>query len=155
MTSPSSPDDPPSPSSFFNASSTLADSPPPSKSQIKRATRTRRNFTILSSVLLLVSVVFLILVIIGTTSANAVGIRDIYFLKLDLRQILPASVPDTAFVNTIAQTLGLHDFYQVGLWNFCEGYQGDGITHCSEPVALYWFDPVSIIKKELLSGASS
>jgi len=26
------------------------------------------------------------------------------------------------FLNSIARSLGLHDFYQVGLWNYCEGY---------------------------------
>lgn len=27
--------------------------------------------------------------------------------------------------NSIARTLGLHDFYQVGLWNYCEGYDDE------------------------------
>ena len=29
-----------------------------------------------------------------------------------------------------------------------------GITHCSEPEKMYWFNPVEIIMNELLSGAS-
>ena len=48
---------------------------------------------------------------------------DIYFFKLDLADIIPQSVPNLTLMNSIARTLGLHDFYQVGLWNFCEGYE--------------------------------
>ena len=48
----------------------------------------------------------------------------------------------------------MHDFYQVGLWNFCEGYNNDGITDCSKPHTLYWFNPVEILLNELLAGAT-
>ncbi|KAF4627945.1 hypothetical protein G7Y89_g10210 [Cudoniella acicularis] len=57
-------------------------------------------------------------------------------------------------VNSLARSLGLHDFYQVGLWNFCEGYNDEGITYCSSPQSLYWFNPVEILLNELLSGAT-
>lgn len=57
-------------------------------------------------------------------------------------------------IYTIARSLGLHDFYQVGLWSYCAGYQGEGITTCSEPQTLYWFNPVGIIMSELLVGAT-
>jgi hypothetical protein len=63
------------------------------------------------------------------------------------------------------------------LWNFCEGYNDEfvpllplplplplelaqeltprrGITHCSKPKNLYWFNPVQIILGELLYGAT-
>lgn len=130
------------------------DGPPATTAQLKRATRNRRIFTFLTSFLLLVSVVFMILVEVGSTSANS-KIRDqIYFIRLDLTNIVPASVPDSSIVNSIARTLGLHDFYQVGLWSFCEGYNDQGVTDCSKPKALYWFDPVAIILNELLSGAT-
>ena len=97
--------------------------------------------------------VFLILVEIGNINNHAV-IRDTYFLKIELANIVPASVPNAIFINSIAQSIGLHDFYQVGLWNFCEGYNGQGITHCSKTKTLYWFNPVEIILNELLAGAS-
>jgi hypothetical protein len=35
------------------------------------------------------------------------------------------NVPNAVLINSIARTIGLHDFYQVGLWNFCEGYQDE------------------------------
>ncbi|KIW72499.1 hypothetical protein PV04_00684 [Phialophora macrospora] len=97
--------------------------------------------------------VFLILVLIGNINNDAV-IRSTYFLRIDLANIIPASVPYAIFINSIAQSIGLHDFYQVGLWNFCEGYNGEGITHCSSTETLYWFNPVEIILNELLAGAS-
>lgn len=50
---------------------------------------------------------------------------DIYFFKLNMANIIPQSVPNLTLVNSIARTLGLHDFYQVGLWNFCEGYDDE------------------------------
>lgn len=80
---------------------------------------------------------------------------------------------NSQLLNSIAQTLGLHDFYQVGLWNYCEGtntnkshatsllirqnigYNAVGISECTKPKLLYWFDPVSIILNQLVAGASS
>ncbi|KAI1140506.1 SUR7/PalI family-domain-containing protein [Hypoxylon sp. FL0543] len=121
---------------------------------LKRGTRTRRNAIVVSCFCYLVAVVFLILVEIGNTKGTKV-LGDIYFFKLDLSDILPQSAPTSLTLqNSIARTLGLHDFYQVGLWNFCEGYETDGITHCSTPTTLYWFNPVEILMSELFAGAS-
>ncbi|KAK5076211.1 hypothetical protein LTS08_006837 [Lithohypha guttulata] len=101
----------------------------------------------------LAALIFLILVEIGNINGNAV-IRDTYFLNINLQDIIPTSVPNAVLINTIAQSLGLHDFYQVGLWNYCAGYTGQGITYCSPTQLAYWFDPVEIITSELLVGAS-
>lgn len=133
---------------------TLAHEFEPSKAQIKRATRTRFVWALLSSFLLLISVVFLILVEIGNTSVNNI-LNDIYFIKLDISDIIPVSVPNAVLINSIAQSLGLHDFYTVGLWNYCQGYDGQGTTSCSDPQTLYWFNPVEIIQSQLLAGATS
>ena len=59
---------------------------------------------------------------IGNTNGSKV-LGDMYFFKLNLTNIIPQSAPNLTLVNSIARTLGLHDFYQVGLWNFCEGYE--------------------------------
>lgn len=107
------------------------------------------------SLLHLLSLVFLILVLIGNTHNRAV-LRDTYFLKINLSNIIPRSVPNAVLINSIARSIGLHDFYQVGVWNFCEGYDdGSGITYCSTPRKLYWFNPVEILLNELLAGATS
>ncbi|KAJ5827508.1 Actin cortical patch SUR7/pH-response regulator PalI, partial [Penicillium robsamsonii] len=105
------------------------------------------------SLLYLIAWIFLLLVVIGNTSNKPV-LRNTYFLYLDLANIIPISIPNAVLINSIAQTIGLHDFYQVGLWNFCEGYNGQGITYCSKPKTLYAFNPVEIILDELLSGAT-
>lgn len=126
----------------------------PSKAQIKRATRTRLCWALISAFFLLVTVVFLILVEIGSIRVDPT-LTAIYFLRLDLSNIIPLSVPNASLINSIAQTIGLHDYYTVGLWTFCEGNNGERFTDCSTPKALYRFNPVGIIKSELLSGATS
>ncbi|KAF2266590.1 hypothetical protein CC78DRAFT_531397 [Lojkania enalia] len=123
------------------------------KTQLKRATRTRKTFSVLTSVFLFITVIFLILVEISGTY-NTLVIKNWYFIRLDLSHIIPNSVPNFTLINTIAQSLGLHDFYQVGLWGFCEGYRDQGVTFCSDPQTMYWFNPVEILRNELLAGAS-
>ncbi|KAI0601399.1 SUR7/PalI family-domain-containing protein [Biscogniauxia sp. FL1348] len=121
---------------------------------LKKGTKTRRNAIVVACFSYLVAFVFLILVEVGNTRRDRV-LGDIYFFKLDLADILPQSVPTTLTLqNSIARTLGLHDFYQVGLWNFCEGYLTEGITHCSKPKTLWWFNPVEILLSELFAGAA-
>jgi hypothetical protein len=124
-----------------------------SKADIKRTTRTRRTSVYIASFLYLVSFVFLLLILIGNVHDRAV-LRDVYFYKLDLSNIIPASVPNSQLINSVTQTLGLHDFYQVGLWNYCEGYNDQGITYCSKPKSLFWWNPVETITGELLAGAT-
>jgi hypothetical protein len=108
----------------------------------------------LRSLLYLIAWIFLVLVVIGNV-ANKPVLRSTYFLYLDLSNIIPLSVPNAVLINSIARSIGLHDFYQVGLWGFCEGYNDEGITACSKPKTLYAFNPVDIILNELLAGASS
>ncbi|KAI1756439.1 SUR7/PalI family-domain-containing protein [Xylaria castorea] len=124
------------------------------KARLKRGTTTRRNAIFVLAFLYLAAIVFLILVEVGNTRNNSI-LGSMHFFKLDLTNVLVQSAPTSlSLQNSIARTLGLHDFYQVGLWNFCEGYQMEGITHCSKPDASFWFNPVAIILDELLSGAS-
>lgn len=40
------------------------------------------------------------------------------------------------------------------MWNFQEGYNGEGISGGTSPAQLYWFNPVEIILNELLPGAT-
>lgn len=124
------------------------------KSELHRATRPRMTWALLTSLFLLITVVFLILVEVGDTAVGSIRSK-IYFINLNLTNIVPVSIPDATLINSIAQTLGLHDFYTVGLWGYCEGYNGVGTTSCSKPQTLYWFNPVSIISNQLIAGASS
>ena len=125
-----------------------------SKKEIKRASRARLIWALISSLLLLISVVFIILVELGNTQVNPI-LNKIYFIYLNLSDIIPVNVPNAVLINSIAQTLGLHDFYSVGLWGFCEGYNGQGVTNCSPPQTLYWFNPIEIVQNQLLAGATS
>lgn len=86
--------------------------------------KVRRNSAITAAVCYFIAIIFLILVIIGNTSIKPV-LTDIYFFKLDVSDIIPLSSANAVLLNSVARSLGLHDFYQVGLWNFCEGYNDE------------------------------
>lgn len=136
-----------------NTDKTLVNEPI-TKSQIKQATRTRMNIALFTSFCLLVSVVFLIIVEVACTSTHN-ALTNVYFIRLNVANVVPTSFANAALLNTIAQSLGLHDYYQVGLWNYCEGYVSSGTTACSPTQTLYWFNPVEIIRNQLIAGASS
>lgn len=120
----------------------------------RRRASTVHTHRIIRSLLYLLAWIFVLLVCIGNLSNKPV-LRSTYFMYLDLTDIIPVSVPNAVLINSIARSIGLHDFYQVGLWGFCEGYNNAGITGCSKPKSLYAFNPVEIILDELLAGASS
>ncbi|ROV96796.1 hypothetical protein VMCG_07844 [Cytospora schulzeri] len=124
------------------------------KQDLRLNTRARRVFTILASILYLLAFIFLILIELGSTRKGSKVLGEIYFFRLSLADIIPTSIQNAQLVNSIARGLGLHDYYQPGLWNYCEGYNDEGITHCSTPKSYYWFNPVNIILNELLSGAT-
>ncbi|KAK1511829.1 SUR7 protein [Colletotrichum tamarilloi] len=115
--------------------------------------KVRRNSAITAAVCYFIAIIFLILVIIGNTSIKPV-LTDIYFFKLDVSDIIPLSSANAVLLNSVARSLGLHDFYQVGLWNFCEGYNDEGVTFCSTPQRMWWFNPIEILTNELLAGAT-
>lgn len=81
----------------------------------------RRNTAIAAVTCYFITLPFLILVLIGNTHINGI-LNDIYFFKLDVSHIIPISVNNHQLLNSVARSLGLHDFYTVGVWNFCEGY---------------------------------
>ncbi|KAJ0107411.1 hypothetical protein N8I77_002334 [Diaporthe amygdali] len=123
------------------------------KLDLRRNTRARSIFAGLASFLYLLSWIFLMLIELGQTRKNSI-LGEIYFFRLSLADIIPTSIQNAQLINSIARGIGLHDFYQPGLWNFCEGYNDEGITSCSTPKSYYWFNPVEIILNELLSGAT-
>ncbi|KAG5923051.1 hypothetical protein E4U42_005064 [Claviceps africana] len=116
------------------------------------APKARRNTAIAAALLYLISLPFLILVLIGNTHDVAV-LRDLYFFQLDVSQIIPIAVANAKLLNSVARSLGLHDFYQVGVWNYCEGFVDTGVAYCSPPQTFYWFNPVEILVGQLLAGA--
>lgn len=61
---------------------------------------------------------------LGQTKNNKI-LGEIYFFRLSLADIIPTSIENAQLINSIARGIGLHDFYQPGLWNFCEGYNDE------------------------------
>lgn len=99
--------------------------------------------------------IFGILVLIGGISKP--GIQDIYFLRLNTTNFFPqSSSPLATLINAVASDLGLEDYYQTSLWNYCAGSLRNGSTtsfaspdYCSPTTASYWFDPVAIIEDSI------
>ena len=119
----------------------------------RTAPPTRRNTAIAASIFYFLTIPFLIMVLIGNTHINST-LNKLYFFKLDVSHIIPISVANSQLLNSVARSLGLHDFYSVGLWNYCEGYNDEGVTNCSDPEPLYWFNPVAVLVSQLLAGAT-
>lgn len=82
-----------------------------------------------------ITIPFLILVLIGNTHINPV-LDDIFFFKLDVSHIIPISVENSKLLNSVARSLGLHDFYQVGVWSYCEGYNDEYVTSSASKLKL-------------------
>lgn len=139
---------------LFHRQNTLSTSPPSDDPLVvTKRKRSHMSLRYITSICHLLALTFLILVLIGNLNSRPV-LRSTFFLKIDLSNIIPRSVPNAILINSIARSIGLHDFYQVGLWNFCEGFNDAGITFCSSPQRLYWFNPVEILVDELLAGAT-
>jgi hypothetical protein len=123
-----------------------------SKHILRRSTRGRKRVAIFASLLWLLAFIFLLLVNIGQVR-NQSPLNTWYFFRFDVSNIIPESTENAAVFNSFAKSVGLHDFYDVAMWGFCEGYYNEGVTDCSKPQLLYWFDPLAIMQKELLRGA--
>ncbi|CAN8106425.1 unnamed protein product [Discula destructiva] len=143
-----------SPESTFDDKSILSQDPSYwYKLDLRRNTRARRIFALIACGAYFISFVFLILIELGSTNKSKV-LGDIYFFRLSLANIIPESVANAQLINSIARGIGLHDFYQPGLWGYCEGYDNEGVTFCSKPESYYWFNIVQVILDELLAGAT-
>lgn len=65
-------------------------------------------------------------------------------------------MPNSGSYNSVAESIGLHDFYQNSLWGYCEGNinETDQVTFCSKPKSMYTFDFLEIFNSELFAGQS-
>lgn len=102
------------------------------------------------------------MVIAGQAYKNIELSRDLYFFKADTSKFNadPDNVldhlPDNVNIdNNLLQALQgaasskeLKDFYQIGLWNYCEGDKDDKgketITYCSPRKSNFWFNPFEV-----------
>lgn len=119
----------------------------------KAPIRRRKQITIAAEFCTVVYLVATALVLLGNTHLNGV-LDTIYFLKLDTSSLyLPQDSPAMeSIIRYITDLNGakLAHFYQVGLWNYCEGYEDKGITYCSEPTVTHYFNPVEMMISKAL-----
>lgn len=61
---------------------------------------------------------------------------------------------DVAWSHALTESLGLRNYYQSGLWGYCDGDSTSAFSSCSRPQGFYWFNPVGIIFSELLNSST-
>ncbi|EPE05000.1 integral membrane protein [Ophiostoma piceae UAMH 11346] len=128
---------------------------PPTKQEIQVLTLPRRVLVCICCFMCLMAVVFLIVAHSGSTRASKTSM-NIYFFRMDLSYLFDNQTSSAdgssnpALAAAISQSIGLHDYYQAGLWGFCQGFHAAGLTSCSRPRAFYWFNPLGILIDELL-----
>ncbi|KAF2275881.1 integral membrane protein-like protein [Westerdykella ornata] len=111
--------------------------------------------------LTLASLICQVLVFMGQLNRNSAIQRDLYFFKANTKDFNPkplSDIPDIPHTDTdnrlinalqgVSTSASLKDFYQVGLWNYCEGEIDasgkDTIVYCSPRKASYWFNPIEV-----------
>jgi hypothetical protein len=104
------------------------------------------------------SLIALILVFSGQLNKNMSIQNDLWFFKADTSNFNDNPTigtgnkdVDTNLLSALqgaASAKDLKDFYQVGLWNYCEGdIEKNGhhkVTFCSPRKASFWFNPVEV-----------
>lgn len=126
----------------------------------------------------LASLICTILVIVGGTNKSNAWISDIYFLRLDARNIkfkstwanIPSTgtsvdskitnIESTGLSNQTANDLGLANFYSAHLWNHCSGtISSDNntwtVTDCDKPTASFSFNIFTIFNDDAKEAGKS
>jgi len=98
------------------------------------------------------SLVCIILVCLGSTKRGS--LERLYFTRLDLRDISTDSFnkpeelyPLTKGLQQADAAGNVHDFYSIGLWNYCYGDFLNGnymTTACTDRKTKFWFNPVEV-----------
>jgi len=110
-------------------------------------------YGLLPGVFTFISILFAILVLIGSTHNKPV-LRTTYFLEVNITRVLintPGGVLDGLFTS-VEHALGIHDFYRYGLWGFCEGYN-DTVVSCSHPEPGHDTNPIASINSEITTNS--
>ncbi|KAJ6187210.1 hypothetical protein N7519_002118 [Penicillium mononematosum] len=132
--------------------------------------------------LTIASLICIIMVGLGCTKASSDTLNNLYFIRLDLSNISQGSAVTSEITDRLAdagitsvtaeevsatiQTFqndgNIADFYDIGLWGYCEGDSTNGkdtVSKCTDPKAQFYFNPSSILgmseaqlEKELGSG---
>ncbi|RPB00758.1 hypothetical protein L873DRAFT_740308 [Choiromyces venosus 120613-1] len=83
-------------------------------------------------------------------------LSDAYIVGIDTSNL--GGEATQGVVNSSASRLGLHDFYQAYVMNYCEGEHDfsnyEKITNCTGQTGMFTFDPVGIFERELSQGVT-
>lgn len=116
--------------------------------------------------LTIASLVCIIIVGLGCTNSSSSTLNDLYFFRANIQNMTTNSssknkvsqalsdagvtVSDgdiTAALEQVQKQFDIKDFYNVGLWGYCEGNINDNkfnISDCSKPKAEFWFNPIEV-----------
>ncbi|CAK7567979.1 MAG: hypothetical protein SEPTF4163_005957 [Sporothrix epigloea] len=132
----------------------------PSREEMWLATRFRRYLIGICCALYLVATLLLIVKAQTGSTSKSRPSTDIFLFRFNLSVLFDSSydsglnVSDLALSNAKTESLGLHNYYQVGLWGYCVGETASAFSSCSRPQAFYWFNPVAILLGEMLNTSS-
>ncbi|KAJ5959899.1 Actin cortical patch SUR7/pH-response regulator PalI [Penicillium vulpinum] len=119
-------------------------------------------------ILTIASLICIIMVGLGCTKASSDTLNDLYFIRLDLSNIstgtaITSEVENrlkdahitsvtaeeiSATIKTFQDDANIADFYDIGLWGYCEGNSTKGketVSSCTEPKAQFYFNPSSVL----------
>ncbi|CDM33425.1 hypothetical protein DTO013E5_7294 [Penicillium roqueforti] len=119
-------------------------------------------------VLTIASLICIILVGLGCTKASSSTLNNLYFIRLDLSNIsegsaLTSEITDrlsaagitdvtadevSETIETLQADANISDFYDIGLWGYCEGNitnSTDTVSSCTDPKAEFYFNPSTIL----------
>ncbi|KAF7716841.1 Uncharacterized protein PECH_006980 [Penicillium ucsense] len=120
-------------------------------------------------VLTIASLICIIMVGLGCTKSSSSTLNDLYFMRINLKDISSQGSQTVTEIETILNDYGisgvsasqvsdvlgklqadssLADFYQIGLWGYCDGkedsHNATTVTECSKPQSEFYFDPFAV-----------
>ncbi|OGM40480.1 integral membrane protein [Aspergillus bombycis] len=116
--------------------------------------------------LTIASLVCLIIVGLGCTNSGSSTLNDLYFFRADLQNMTTTAsskstvsqalsdagvtVSDgdiSAALEQVQKQFDLKDFYNIGLWGYCDGNVTNNdfeVSECSKPKGEFWFNPIEV-----------
>ncbi|KAK9369061.1 actin cortical patch SUR7/pH-response regulator pali [Lipomyces kononenkoae] len=95
------------------------------------------------------ALVLTIFVIIGNLDINGI-LSKLYFMQLNTQNLSITVQGDTFSAHSLDPNFP--GFFQVGLWNYCEGSISDNtytLTNCTATRGLFYFNPLTVIENRL------
>jgi hypothetical protein len=119
-------------------------------------------------VLTIASLICIIMVGLGCTKSSSDTLNNLYFMRIDLQNITSEGSETVTEIENLLEQYGitdvsaqnvsnvlsklqqdstLADFYQIGLWGYCDGdinNKKTNVTECSKPKSEFYFNPFSV-----------